>query len=292
MLSQSLWQHGTLQLFSILGLYFVLDHLKSSNFKPFSAFFGGLFYGLAILSRPTAGLGLLFIGILALIKLNNIKSILKTGVFLALGVFLNVAFFLWYNNKYYVGIENQGYASQLLGSWLSPFPISFIGVWLSPSKGILTYSPVFLFSFVGFYVAVKKGLKENLQYLFYFLIVIIHTLVISFWKHWYGGYSFGYRMSSDVIPYLVLLIVPYIKSSWYDRKHFWFSALFVFSILVQVFGIIFFDGIWHAAYDTGFKNTSWLWSLKDSELMFNIRRVMVKMKMLQRACPECLPLEG
>ena len=292
MLSQSLWQHGTLQLFSILGLYFVLDHLKSLNFKLFSAFFGGLFYGLAILSRPTAGLGLLFIGIFALIKLNNIKSILKTGVFMALGVLVNVAFFFWYNNKYYVGIENQGYASQLFGSWLSPFPISFIGVWLSPSKGILTYSPVFLFSFVGFYVAVKKGLKENLQYLFYFLIVIIHTLVISFWKHWYGGYSFGYRMSSDVIPYLVLLMVPYIKSSWYDRKHFWFSALFVFSILVQVFGIIFFDGIWHAAYDTGFKNTSWLWSLKDSELMFNIRRVMVKMKMLQRACPECLPLEG
>ena len=290
MLSQSLWQHGTLQLFSILGLYFVLDHLKSSNFKPFSAFIGGLFYGLAILSRPTAGLGFLFIGIFALIKLNNLRSILKTGIFVALGVLVNVAFFFWYNNKYYVGIENQGYASQLFGSWLSPFPISFIGVWFSPSKGILTYSPVFLFSFVGFYIALKKGLKENLQYLFYFLIVIIHTLVISFWKHWYGGYSFGYRMSSDIIPYLVLLMVPYLKSSWYDKKHFLFSFLFVFSILVQVFGIIFFDGIWHAAYDTGFKNTSWLWSLKDSELMFNIRRVMVKLKVLQRACPKCLPL--
>ena len=290
MLSQSLWQHGTLQLFSILGLYFVLDHLKSSNFKPFSAFIGGLFYGLAILSRPTAGLGFLFIGIFALIKLNNLRSILKTGIFVALGVLVNVAFFFWYNNKYYVGIENQGYASQLFGSWLSPFPISFIGVWFSPSKGILTYSPVFLFSFVGFYVAMKKGFKEHFQYFIYFLIVIIHTLVISFWKHWYGGYSFGYRMSSDIIPYLVLLMVPYLKSSWYDKKHFLFSFLFVFSILVQVFGIIFFDGIWHAAYDTGFKNTSWLWSLKDSELMFNIRRVMVKLKVLQRACPKCLPL--
>jgi len=291
MLSQSLWQHGTLQLFSILGLYFVLEHLKSPNFKPFSAFLGGLFYGLAILSRPTAGLGLLLVGIFALIKLNNIKSILKTGIFVALGVLVNVAFFFWYNNKYYVGIENQGYASQLFGSWLSPFPISFIGVWLSPSKGILTYSPVFLFSFVGFYIALKKGLKENLQYLFYFLIVLMHTLVISFWKHWYGGYSFGYRMSSDIIPYLVLLMVPYLKSSWYNKKHFLFSFLFGFSILVQVFGIVFFDGIWHAAYDTGFKNTSWLWSLKDSELMFNVRRVMVKLKVLKSACPKCLPFE-
>jgi len=290
MLSQSMWQHGTLQLFSILGLYFILDHLKQPKFKPFSAFLGGLFYGLAILSRPTSALALLFVGIYMLFKLNNFKFLLKTGIFVALGLLVNVAFFFWYNNKFYIGIENQGYASQLFGSWLSPFPISFIGVWFSPSKGILTYSPVFLFSFVGFYIALKKGLKENLQYLFYFLIVIIHTLVISFWKHWYGGYSFGYRMSSDIIPYLVLLMVPYLKSSWYDKKHFLFSFLFVFSILVQVFGIIFFDGIWHAAYDTGFKNTSWLWSLKDSELMFNIRRVMVKLKVLQRACPKCLPL--
>ena len=231
MLSQSLWQHGTLQLFSILGLYFILEHLKSPGFKPFSAFLGGLFYGLAILSRPTAGLGLLLISVCALIKLNNLKAVFKTGVFVALGVLLNIAFFFWYNNKYYVGIENQGYASQLLGSWLSPFPISFIGVWISPSKGILTYSPVFIFSFVGFYIALKKGLKENLQYLFYFLIVIIHTLVISFWKHWYGGYSFGYRMSSDIIPYLVLLMVPYLKSSWYDKNHFLFSFLFGFLAL-------------------------------------------------------------
>ena len=288
MLSQSLWQHGTLQLFSILGLYFILEHLKSPGFKPFSAFLGGLFYGLAILSRPTAGLGLLLISVCALIKLNNLKAVFKTGVFVALGVLLNIAFFFWYNNKYYVGIENQGYASQLLGSWLSPFPISFIGVWISPSKGILTYSPVFIFSFVGFYIALKKGLKENLQYLFYFLIVIIHTLVISFWKHWYGGYSFGYRMSSDIIPYLVLLMVPYLKSSWYDKNHFLFSFLFGFSIMVQILGVIFFDGIWHAAYDTGFRNTSWLWSIENSEIAFNIRRILVKFNFLDRACPTCL----
>lgn len=291
MLSQSLWQHGTLQLFSILGLYFVLEHLKSPNFKPFSAFLGGLFYGLAILSRPTAGLGLLLVGIFALIKQNNIKSILKTGIFVALGVLVNVAFFFWYNNKYYVGIENQGYASQLFGSWISPFPVSFFGVWLSPSKGILAYSPIFIFSFIGFYIAMKKGFKEHFQYFIYFLIVIIHTLVISFWKHWYGGYSFGYRMSSDIIPYLVILMVPFVKSSLYERKIFLFSLLMYFSIFMQIFGIVFFDGIWHAAYDTGFKNTSWLWSLRDSELMFNIRRVMVKLKVLQRACPECLPLD-
>jgi hypothetical protein len=57
---------------------------------------------------------------------------------------------------------------------------------------------------------------------------------------------------------------------------------------MQVFGIIFFDGIWHAAYDTGFKNTSWLWSIENSEIAFNIRRILVKFNLLDRACSTCL----
>jgi len=289
MISQSMWQHGTLQLFSILGLYFILDFLKQPKFKPSSAFLGGFFYGLAILSRPTAALAFLFIVLFMFFKLNNLKACFKAGIFTMLGLLVNVAFFFWYNNKYYIGIENQGYSSQLLGSWVSPFPISFIGVWLSPSKGILTYSPIFIFSFVGFYIAMKKGWKEHAQFLTYFLIVIFHTLIISFWKHWYGGYSFGYRMSSDIIPYLIFLIVPFVKPSLFDKKQVLFSVLMFFSIFMQVFGIIFFDGIWHSAYDTGFKNTAWLWSLKDSEFMFNVRRVMVKFNFLEQACPKCLP---
>jgi len=288
MLSQSMWQHGTLQLFSILGLYFILDFLKNSNFKLFSAFLGGFFYGLAILSRPTAALAFLFILLYMLFKIRYFKPFLKAMIPLMLGLLLNIAFFLWYNNKYYLGVQNQGYASQLFVSWISPFPEGFLGVWFSPSKGILIYSPIFILSFFGFFIAMKKGWKENVQFLIYFLIVIFHTLIISFWKHWYGGYSFGYRMSSDIIPYLTLLLVPFVESIWYEKIRFLFTILAVFSVLTQVFGIIFFDGIWHTIYDTGFKNTSWLWSIKDSEFMFNIRRIMVKFNLLDRACPVCL----
>ena len=288
MLSQSLWQHGTLQLFSILGLYFLLDYVKEAKFRPFRAILGGFFYGLAILSRPTVALAFLFIMLLILVKSGNLKSFLKASFFIIIGISMNLAFFFWYNNKYYVGIENQGYASQLFTSWLSPFPLSFLGVWLSPSKGILIYSPIFIFSFLGFYISIRKGLKENLQYLIYFMIVLTHTLIISLWKHWYGGYSYGYRMSSDIIPYLVLLLVPFLKSTMFEKYKRIFMFLFTVSIFIQIFGIIFFDGIWHAAYDQGFKNTSWLWSLKDSEFMFNVRRVLVKIKLLQQACPKCL----
>lgn len=288
MISQSMWQHGTLQLFTILGLYFILNYLNSKEKKYSDAFLSGLFFGLAILSRPTALLGFSLIVTLVFMRSVNFKIFTKTTLYILVGLFLNTLFFLWYNNKYYVGIQNQGYAAQLFGSWLSPFPISLIGVWLSPSKGILIYSPIFVFSIIGFCIALRKGWQENIQYLVYFLIVIFHTFVISLWKHWYGGYSFGYRMSSDILPYLILLIVPFLNSDFYVKYKKVFIGTLIFSILVQIFGMVFFDGIWHAAYDQGNKNTSWLWSIKDSEFMFNVRRIMVKLKLLDKACSKCL----
>jgi len=288
MISQSMWQHGTLELFSVLGLYFFLNFVNGKKPKYYDAFLGSLFFGLAILSRPTAALALAFILLLAFVKQKAYRKDIKVYLSVFFGLLLNVIFFLWYNGKFYTGIQNQGYFSQLSGSWISPFPVSLIGVWLSPSKGILIYSPIFIFSIVGFYLAMKKSWKENTQYLAYFLIVLLHTLIISFWKHWYGGYSFGYRMSSDIIPYLILVMVPFIKSDLYEKYKKIFLATLVFSVLIEVFGLFFFDGIWHAAYDKGYKDTSWLWSIKDSEFAFDMRRILVKFKLLDRACPKCL----
>ena len=118
----------------------------------------------------------------------------------------------------------------------------------------------------------------------YGIIVMLHTFVMGFWKHWYGGYSFGYRMAGDVIPFLVLMLVPFITSTFYSKKVLKniFIIFVVISVLVQFYGMVFFDSIWHNAYDTGFRNTSWLWSVNNSEAAFNIRRVMVKLKLLDK----------
>jgi hypothetical protein len=192
-----------------------------------------------------------------------------------LGLLPAILFFLWYNSTFYKSIANQGYSNQIFTEWKGRFPEGFLGLWLSPSKGILIYSPIFIFSFVGVYKAAKNW-RKNLQYLTFGLIVLIHTLVLGKWKHWYGGWSFGYRMASDVMPFLILLLVPFIKSPLFQCLKKAFFVLFGFSFLVQLFGIVFFDGIWHSAYDLGYGNTSWLWSVKNSELVFNLRRTLVK----------------
>ena len=95
-------------------------------------------------------------------------------------------------------------------------------------------------------------------------------------------------MASDILPFLVLLMVPYVKSGFFEKTRRWFYALFSISLAVQIAGLIFFDGVWHAAYDRGFRDTGWLWSVKDSEIVFYFRRVLVKFGIIRKACNVCL----
>jgi len=284
-ISQALWQHGTVQLFTILAL---LAFYEKKDFLL------GLFFGLMLLSRPTSGIVIVIIGLLVLfngfIKRHplslDITSNMRLGeknfvyclITIALGFAIPALFFFWYNQTYYGTIANQGYSNQIFTEWQGRFPEGFLGLWISPSKGILVYSPIFIFSIVGAYLSLKKWRQEPnaLEYAAFVNIILLHILVLGFWKHWYGGWSFGYRMASDILPFLVLLLVPFVKSAYFFQYKKLFYILLGISVLVQFMGVIFYDGIWHAAYDDGFRETAWLWSLKDSEVAFNIRRVLVK----------------
>ena len=292
LISQALWQHGTVQLLSILGLYFLLKSISAENRDYLSSlFFSGFFFGWAVLSRPTA---LLPAGIFTLLVYLSFKSnfwkVLKSTLFYILGLIPPGMFFLWYNNTFYKTIANQGYADQLSVGWQSNIIEGFLGLWISPSKGILVYSPFLIFAFIGLFIVIRdRKFKDHLPILLSWLVVLIQITVMGKWKHWYGGWSFGYRMASDITPFLMLLLIPYLKSDLYRRTRKFFIVTVAFSFLVELFGIIFFDGIWHSAYDRGYTDTGWLWSIKDSEFVFNIRRILVKLNLLERACPKCLP---
>lgn len=285
--SQSLWQHGAAQLFIILSLLFLF---KDAG-KTVDTFLSGIFLGLAILSRPTAGICIPFFILLTIylkkkeslgenLSMGSLIAALKPTTILLVGLLPAAAFFIWYNATYFVDISNQGYANQISGNWLTPFPLGFLGLWLSPSKGILIYSSVFIFSLVGAYYSLKNGgWKKNFPEVVFLSIVITHTLILGAWKHWYGGYSFGYRMAGDVLPFLVLLLIPYLKSPIFNKTKKLFYAAVVVSVLFELMGLAFFDGIWHGTYDKGFWNQGWLWSVKNSEAIFNIRRLLLKLSL-------------
>ncbi|MEK7595144.1 MAG: hypothetical protein AAB443_00930 [Patescibacteria group bacterium] len=278
-ISQALWQHGVLELFSLLGVYFLLNSNKNER----NLILSGLFFGFALISRPTGILPyiLLYPFIFSFYKLKGISRYF-------IGSLLPIAFFLFYNQVFYMGISNQGYSNQVLDSWKTPFYLGFLGMFLSPSKGILVYSPVFIFSLVGFYRLLKENTYSKLEknlFIFAAIVAFLHISIVSMWKHWYGGWSFGYRMASDILPYLSLLLIPYFSSEIYEKSKKYFYAVLIWSVGIELMGIAFFDSVWHAAYDRGYKNQWWLWSLQNSEIVFNIKRVLVKLKLINVVLP-------
>jgi len=266
--SQGLWQHGASHLLVALFFYFVISELitHSSINLMLSSFIASLI----VLNRPPDIIIVLPLLVFLLFNKGRvIKKILWLGMF---GLAPIILFFI-YNNYYFGSIMNQGYGDQLLTSWSAMFPESFLGLLFSPSKGLLIYSPIFLFSFIGGFLALKK------KQAFYVLLLglsIIYMIVMSKWRHWYGGYSFGYRMITDLVPVFMLLLVPFIKSDLYQKSKRYFFGAIIWSVLIQIMGVIYFDGIWHTLYDNGPKDYSWLWSVKDSEVIFNIKRSLLK----------------
>lgn len=271
-ISQALWQHGTLELFTLISLYFLLCKNKSSK----SLFYSGLFLGIAVLSRPTAALAFILIFLYVFKKFGS-----KYAISYLVGLIPSILFFLLYNQLFYLTISNQGYASQIFENWKTPFYMGFLGLLFSPSKGIFIYSPILIFSTIGAFLAFRNK-NENSIFKVLILIILSHLLIVGAWKHWYGGWSFGYRMASDVIPYIVLLLIPYVNSKLFGKTKVLFLVLFGISVAVEIMGLIFFDGIWHGVYDKGFKDQSWLWSITNSEIAFYIRRMLFKVGLVQK----------
>ncbi len=87
---------------------------------------------------------------------------------------------------------------------------ALLGNLVSPARGLLVFTPLFLLSPVGWWRWVREGRLRGL------LIataagVAGQWLAISGFPHWWGGHCYGPRLFSDVTPVLVLWLAPLLR---------------------------------------------------------------------------------
>ena len=184
-------------------MYITMKIYEKNNWKFF--IFLGLIYGLLFLVRPT---NILFILAFLLYKIESFSSLNKRLYWLiqhykkltmtiVISVLIgSVQFFYWkwatgnwFFNSY---VGEQFYFNQ-------PRIIEFL---FSYRKGWLVYTPIFIFSFLGFY---KMYVRKNPW--FFSILIMLPVLVYlfsSWWCWWFGG-GFGMRPMIDYYP---LLIIP------------------------------------------------------------------------------------
>jgi hypothetical protein len=106
---------------------------------------------------------------------------------------------------------------------------------ISPARGLLIYSPVFVFSFVGFVLALRS--RPSVLEISAAACVGAHWIIISEVNTmWWGGASYGPRVFADMTPYLVFLMIPFLEwlCSMRGPKRVALSAAFITATLASV----------------------------------------------------------
>jgi hypothetical protein len=240
--SQGLWQHGA----SSLMLLSAVVCLLKANVIPRQhgvmwLGMAGLATGLLPAIRPTSGL--LAIALLIYVFATHRNC----SIPFLLGLCSAIPGLAW--NLYYFGNISGGY-SGLLGDIYRFTPSqlieSFIGLLISPSRGLLIFSPILLFGIPGLVNLIKLRHQRDIQL---WICLAMGCLGIftayCFYTIWWGGHCYGPRYMTDFLPVMCYVLnFPLMQGArlnypWWDEVphcSLLLSVVLVFSLWVQVVG--------------------------------------------------------
>ena len=252
--SRGLWSHTASLLFITLCLFFIFN--KEGRYIKYS----GLALGLAIWSRPINIFIALFLIIYVFMKYKSSFKWFLVMFFIPLFM-LGI-----YSHRYLGSILTLGQLQGING-FSGNFWSGFLGLLFSPSRGILIYSPIFIFSFV--YIFFVFFSKESLPiYRYLSLAVLSFILVFSKWHMWWGGQSYGYRVISDLTPILIIFLAlaweKFIDKSRCLKVI--FIAALLFSIYTHLLGAFVYPGGFNFSPDLIDENPHRLWGFKDTQI--------------------------
>ena len=212
--SRTLWQHGPSMLLLTLALIMTLQ----AQDKPQRIQYIGLIVALAYVTRPTNSIAV--VAYTLFVFLFYRKWLWK---YFAWAAVVAIPFIAYSLTTYHsiLPLYYQGFV-RLSGA---TFLEAFIGHWVSPSRGLLIYSPILILAIIGIWLTIKQRQWQRVDGL---LLGIIgaHWIVVSLWWNWWAGVSFGPRIWSDMLPYLVYFMIPTLLAFAALRgKRRWLAAI-------------------------------------------------------------------
>jgi len=213
--SRALWQHGPSMLMLALALYLIL----LAKERPFLSQFVAVPLALAYVTRPTNSLSVLVLTIYVFMYYR------RYFVRYLLWALLIAVPFIAFNLSIYHTLLSDYYRSYQDFAVSGAFFEAFAGLLVSPSRGLLLYSPVFLFALWGVWLNLRRGGFYRLD-LFLCAIVLLHMAILAIWPLWWGGWSYGPRMLTDLLPYLMYWLIPVVAVLFgFDHSHYQMPSL-------------------------------------------------------------------
>ena len=263
--SQALWQHGP----AALALSLTLALLLPPGAGRSRLFLAGLAAALVAAARP-----------------QNIVLVLPIAAWVAWRYRRDALWFLPAPialgtavvgiNYWYFGTAGGGYneieplalySHNITSYWTTDVFGGAAGTLLSPSHGLFVFSPWTALALASLPATHRRIAQWPLLRVALWSLVPFF-LFLSMFAAWWGGWSFGPRYCTDVIPLFAILLG--FALDWSLRRcRPMFAALLVtgaFSIGVEVIGAFYFPSSWNAQPADINRSHERLWDWRDSEL--------------------------
>ena len=149
------------------------------------------------------------------------------------------------------------------------------GLTVSPSRGILIFSPIVLIAAAGALRAWRSPVTSDALLLVRYssLAALVILLTYSKFIVWWGGHGFGPRYLTDAMPFLGVLLAlglsPLAERTSHVRiRHAVVNTLLSYSIFIQALGAFCWPSPW-TLNDPPYRFRLWNW--RNSEIVACIR---------------------
>lgn len=267
--AQALWQHGTANLFMIISQIFLIKAFKSNYLK------GKWFYLLsltfAILSFWSRPVFLIYLMILFLIViLKNKKDIILYFSLTLFGILILIGYNTYFFHSLFGGYGNQ------TGTFNANFFFSrLFGIFFSPARGIIFYTPLYIISLVSiiFFKQIKHILlSDKIIYYLNYLYILLGLIFYGFWVIWWGGHSWGDRLLTDLTVSASILMYFFYKFIVNKILKIILFIFIVYSIAIQSIGVFcYINSRWDVTPLNVDTHPERLWDFTDNPISRSIK---------------------
>ncbi len=229
--SRSMWEHGPSMLCLAAAL---LLALRAQEGLP--GFTGmGVALGLAYTVRPTDALPVIILGlwVLGWHRRQFLRVVGGALIPLIVFVIVNLSTYHQILPPYFT----QGQSFTLSSTFFDAFAADLV----SPGRGLLVFLPLVGLSVAGV-VILRRSHSLSPFWIAVAIVPVALLLLISAFKVWWAGDSYGPRFFTDLLPFFVLLALPavdHIAQHRFERKTMVVavvSVCLVWSLFVEVQG--------------------------------------------------------
>jgi hypothetical protein len=267
--SQALWQHGPAELAlvgTLLCLAYWSEHRTSKDPTSMTMLWiCGACTACAFIFRPTNIVLLPAILAGLLLAKASIKEHVRFWTVPLLGGLLIVSY-----NLYVFHQVSGGYG---LGGLRARLWAGLAVILVSPGRGLLIFTPVALFAACAFFPGVSAARRKHaVLVVACSVFVILDLIVIAKWRVWWGGYCWGPRLLTELVPPLIVLMaigVSVLDRPWPRRA---FVTLALYSVLIQAIGVFFYPkGRWDGGPPNVNSAPARVWDWRDNPIVRTIR---------------------